>query len=69
MSNGRAEHPQPPGPLATSSAEGVTADALGGGNVNGIRSIAGGLGIAAIDNKASFITQLQARPPKRSPKQ
>jgi hypothetical protein len=27
--------------------------------VNGIRSIAGGLGIAAIDNNASFITQLQ----------
>ena len=32
---------------------------FGGGNVNGIRSIAGGLGIAAIDNNASFITQLQ----------
>jgi hypothetical protein len=32
---------------------------FGGGNVNGIRSIAGGLGIAAADNNASFITQLQ----------
>jgi hypothetical protein len=32
---------------------------FGGGNVNGIRSIAGGLGIAAMDNNASFITQLQ----------
>ena len=30
-----------------------------GGDVNGIRSIAGGLGIAAMDNNASFITQLQ----------
>jgi hypothetical protein len=57
MSNGRAENPQPPGPLATSWAEGVTADDLG--DVNGIRSIAGGLGIAAMDNNASFITQLQ----------
>ncbi len=32
---------------------------FGGGNVNGIRSIAGGLGIADADNNASFITQLQ----------
>ena len=32
---------------------------FGGGDVNGIRSIAGGLGIAAMDNNASFITQLQ----------
>ena len=32
---------------------------FGGGNVNGIRSIAGGLGIANADNNASFVTQLQ----------
>ena len=32
---------------------------FGGGNVNGIRRIAGGLGIAGADNNASFITQLQ----------
>jgi hypothetical protein len=32
---------------------------FGGGNVNGIRSIAGGLGIASADNNASFVTQLQ----------
>ena len=32
---------------------------FGGGNVNGIRNIAGGLGIATVDNNASFITQLQ----------
>ena len=34
---------------------------FGGGNVNGIRSIAGGLGIAAADNNASFVTQLQVK--------
>jgi hypothetical protein len=32
---------------------------FGGGDVNGIRDIAGGLGIAAQDNNASFVTQLQ----------
>jgi len=32
---------------------------FGGGNVNGIRSISGGLGIAASDNNASFVSQLQ----------
>lgn len=32
---------------------------FGGGNVNGIRQIAGGLGIASQDNNASFVTQLQ----------
>lgn len=32
---------------------------LGGGNVNGIRNIAGGLGIMAADNNASVIAQLQ----------
>jgi hypothetical protein len=32
---------------------------FGGGNVNGIRSISGGLGILAADNNASFIAQLQ----------
>jgi hypothetical protein len=32
---------------------------FGGGNVNGIRNIAGGLGIMAADNNASVIAQLQ----------
>lgn len=32
---------------------------FGGGDVNGIREISGGLGIAAQDNNASFVTQLQ----------
>lgn len=32
---------------------------FGSGNVNGIRSISGGLGILAADNNASFIAQLQ----------
>jgi hypothetical protein len=32
---------------------------FGGGDVNGIRDIAGGLGIATQDNNASFVTQLQ----------
>lgn len=32
---------------------------FGGGNVNGIRSISGGLGILAADNNASFIAQVQ----------
>ena len=32
---------------------------FGGGDVNGIRDIAGGLGIAQQDNNASFVTQLQ----------
>jgi hypothetical protein len=144
MSNGRAQNPQPPGSLATPSAQGFTADArvllhrtaliaqyaymrdpvggpelgwyqginlqassfvgpdiepfveacwmgdvpvewiaqaglnwyagsnrvkvtlksvvpFGGGNVNGIRSIAGGLGIAALDNNASFVAQMQVK--------
>ena len=34
---------------------------FGGGNVNGIRSIAGGLGIAAMDNNASFVAQMQLK--------
>jgi hypothetical protein len=34
---------------------------FGGGNVNGIRSIAGGLGIAALDNNASFVAQMQVK--------
>ena len=142
MSNGRAQNPQPPGSLATPSAQGVTADVrasmhgttliaqyawmrdpvgapelgwyhginlqasayltesveafaqagwmgdvpvewiaqaganlflagthvkltmkvivpFGGGDVNGIREISGGLGIAAADNNASFVSQLQ----------
>jgi hypothetical protein len=142
MSNGRGQNPQPPGSLATPSAQGFTADArvmlapavliaqyaymrdpvggpelgwyqgfnlqassfvahgvepfveacwmddvpvewiaqagvnlyegsrrvkitlkavvpFGGGNVNGIRAISGGLGIAGADNNASFIAQLQ----------
>ncbi|MFM8783944.1 MAG: hypothetical protein ACKOFI_02010 [Phycisphaerales bacterium] len=144
MSNGRGQNPQPPGGLATPSAQGFTADArvmlppavliaqyaymrdpvggpelgwyqgvnlqassfvapgvepfveacwmddvpvewiaqaginlyegskrvkitlkavipFGGGNVNGIRAINGGLGIATSDNNASFIAQLQLR--------
>jgi hypothetical protein len=32
---------------------------FGGGDVNGIRDIAGGLGMAQQDNNASFVTQLQ----------
>jgi len=32
---------------------------FGGGNVNGIRNIAGGLGLASFDNNASFVTELQ----------
>ena len=32
---------------------------FGGGNVNGIRRISGGLGIASSDNNASFVSQLQ----------
>jgi hypothetical protein len=32
---------------------------FGGGDVNGIREISGGLGIAAADNNASFVSQLQ----------
>jgi hypothetical protein len=32
---------------------------FGGGNVNGIRAISGGLGIAGADNNASFIAQVQ----------
>jgi hypothetical protein len=32
---------------------------FGGGTVDGIRRISGGLGIAASDNNASFVTQLQ----------
>lgn len=32
---------------------------FGGGSVQGIRNIAGGLGIAAADNNASFVAQLQ----------
>jgi hypothetical protein len=142
MSNGRAQNPQPPGSLATPSAQGLTADVraslrgttliaqyawmrdpvgapelgwyhglnlqasafvaggveafaqaswmgdvpvewiaqaganlflagthvkltlkvivpFGGGDVNGIREISGGLGIAAADNNASFVSQLQ----------
>ncbi len=31
----------------------------GGGNINGIRNIAGGLGLASFDNNASFVTELQ----------
>jgi hypothetical protein len=34
---------------------------FGGGNVNGIRAINGGLGIATADNNASVIAQLQLR--------
>ena len=34
---------------------------FGGGDVNGIRAIAGGLGIADSDNNASFIAQLQIK--------
>ena len=34
---------------------------FGGGDVNGIRSISGGLGIANADNNASFVTQLQVK--------
>ena len=34
---------------------------FGGGDVNGIRQIAGGLGIATADNNASFIAQLQMK--------
>ena len=34
---------------------------FGGGDVNGIRRIAGGLGIADADNNASFIAQLQLK--------
>ena len=142
MSNGRAQNPQPPGSLATPSAQGLTADVrasmhgstliaqyawmrdpvgapglgwyhgvnlqasayltgsveafaqagwmgdvpvewiaqaganvflagshvkltvkvivpFGGGDVNGIREISGGLGIAASDNNASLVSQLQ----------
>ena len=33
---------------------------FGGGNANGIRNIAGGLGLASFDNNASFVTELQA---------
>jgi hypothetical protein len=144
MSNGRGQNPQPPGSLATPSAQGFTADArvmlspavliaqyaymrdpvggpelgwyqginlqastfvapgvepfieacwmddvpvewiaqaginlyeggsrvkitlkavvpFGGGNVNGIRAINGGLGIATADNNASVVAQLQLR--------
>jgi hypothetical protein len=32
---------------------------FGGGNINGIRNIAGGLGLASFDNNASFVTELQ----------
>jgi hypothetical protein len=32
---------------------------FGGGDVNGIRFIAGGLGILTADNNASFVAQLQ----------
>ena len=32
---------------------------FGGGNINGIRNIAGGLGLASFDNNASFVTVLQ----------
>jgi hypothetical protein len=32
---------------------------FGGGDVNGIREIAGGLGVASRDNNASLVTQLQ----------
>ena len=31
----------------------------GGGNINGIRNIAGGIGLASFDNNASFVTDLQ----------
>ena len=34
---------------------------FGSGNVNGIRSISGGLGLAAEDNNASFVAQMQVR--------
>jgi hypothetical protein len=34
---------------------------FGGGDVNGIRAVAGGLGIADSDNNASFIAQLQIK--------
>jgi hypothetical protein len=34
---------------------------FGGGDVNGIRQISGGLGIATADNNASFIAQLQMK--------
>ena len=48
-----------PGPHAKLTVKAVVP--FGGGNVNGIRSIAGGLGIAASENNASFVTQLQVR--------
>ena len=32
---------------------------FGGGTINGIRNLAGGLGLLAADNNASFVAQLQ----------
>jgi hypothetical protein len=40
-------------------ASGCVLDSDGGGNINGIRNIAGGLGLASFDNNASFVTELQ----------
>ena len=32
---------------------------FGGGRINGIRNLAGGLGVLTADNNASFVAQLQ----------